>query len=42
MKVAIVGSGISGLAVAHTLRDQADLTRSRPVITSAATRTPWT
>ena len=26
MKVAIVGSGISGLAVAHTLRDQADLT----------------
>ncbi len=26
MKIAIVGSGISGLAVAHTLRDQADLT----------------
>ena len=26
MKIAIVGSGISGLAVAHTLRGQADLT----------------
>jgi predicted NAD/FAD-binding protein len=26
MKVAIVGSGISGLAVAHTLRDRADIT----------------
>jgi len=26
MKIAIVGSGISGLAVAHTLRDRADLT----------------
>ena len=26
MKVAIVGSGISGLAVAHTLKDMADLT----------------
>lgn len=26
MKLAIVGSGISGLAVAHTLKDQADIT----------------
>jgi predicted NAD/FAD-binding protein len=26
MKIAIVGSGISGLAVAHTLRDRADIT----------------
>ena len=26
MKLAIVGSGISGLAVAHTLKDHADIT----------------
>ena len=26
MKLAIVGSGISGLAVAHTLKDMADIT----------------
>jgi predicted NAD/FAD-binding protein len=26
MKLAIVGSGISGLSVAHTLKDHADLT----------------
>ena len=26
MKLAIVGSGISGLAVAHTMKHQADIT----------------
>ena len=31
MKLAIVGSGISGLAVAHTLKDHADITVFDPI-----------
>jgi predicted NAD/FAD-binding protein len=40
--VAIVGSGISGLAAAHTLTGLAELTLFEPVTTSAATPTRWT
>ena len=42
MKVAIVGSGISGLAVAHALQGHAELTLFEAGTILAATPTRWT